>query len=291
MDGEIKKECNCGPECTCGCNEGKPCTCGNNGKHDHKCGCGDNCKCGGHSHSCGGFSRFLAGLLIAGGLCAAGYFPGYYYYQTKMNANYVSVKGLSEMDVKADLAVWELKFVVTGNDLTLAQQEMEQKGKLIASFLMEQGFNAAEINASSINTNDLLANPYRSNDVNASRYILTQTITVRSNNVDLVNKSLGQTGSLIAQGVVFDNQYGSPVSYVFTKLNEIKPKMLEEATKNAEASAREFAKSSDSQVGKIRRANQGIFSILPAEQTMNASEMTQINKKVRVVSTIEYWLK
>lgn len=285
------KTCDCGPECTCGCNEGKPCICGGKCKDGKKCKCGDNCKCGCHSRSCGGFSRFLAGLLIGGGLCAAGYFPGYYYYQTKMNANSVTVKGLSEMDVKADLAVWELKFVVTGNDLALAQQEMEQKGKLIAAFLMEQGFAAEEINASSINTNDLLANPYRSNDVNASRYILNQTITVRSHNVDLVEKSLGQTGSLISQGVVFDNQYGSPVSYVFTKLNDIKPKMLEEATKNAEASAREFAKSSDSEVGKIRRANQGVFSILPAEQTMNASEMTQINKKVRVVSTIEYWLK
>lgn len=290
MEKSGKKECNCGPECTCGCNEGKPCTCGN-GKKDSKCKCGSDCHCDSHSRSCGGFSRFLAGLLIAGGLCAAGYFPGYFYYQTKMNANSVSVKGLAEMDVKADLAVWELKFVVTGNDLALAQQEMDQKGTLIREFLTGQGFGAMEINASSINTNDLLANPYRSNDVNASRYILTQTMTVRSDNVELVEKSLGKTGSLIAQGVVFDNQYGSPVSYIFTKLNEIKPKMLEQATKNAEASAQEFAKSSDSQVGKIRRANQGVFSILPAEQTMNASEMTQINKKVRVVSTIEYWLK
>lgn len=281
---DVKKTCNCGPECKCGCNEGKECTCGG------QCKCGDSCKCGSHGH-CGGFSRFLAGLLIAGGLTAAGYFPGYYYYQTKMNANYVTVKGLAEMDVKADLAVWDLKFVVTGNDLALAQQEMTQKGSVIQGFLSEQGFAADEINAGAINTNDLLANPYRSNDVNASRYILTQTITVRSPKVDLVEESLSKTGNLISKGVVFDNQYGSPVSYIFTKLNEIKPKMLEEATKNAEASAQEFAKSSDSKVGKIRRANQGIFSILPSEQTMNASEMTQINKKVRVVSTIDYWLE
>ncbi len=290
MEEVEKKECNCGPDCKCGCQEGKPCTCGDKG-----CKCGDKCSCGCggkcHCKSGGGFSRFLAGLLIGAGLCAAGYFPGYYYYQAKMNSNYVTVKGLAEMDVKADLAVWDLKFVVTGNDLMLAQQEMEQKGQMILTFLTEQGFSPDEINAGSINTNDLLANPYRSNDITASRYILTQTVTVRSGKVDLVEKSLGKTGTLIAQGVVFDNQYGSPVSYVFTKLNDIKPKMLEQATKNAEASAQEFAKSSDSKVGKIRRANQGVFSILPAEQTMNSSEMTQINKKVRVVSTIDYWLE
>lgn len=273
---EVKKTCDCGPDCKCGCNEGKACT------------CGSKCKCKSH---CSGISRVIAGLFIAGGLAAAGYFPGYYYYMTKMNSNYVSVKGLSEVDVRADLAVWELRFVVTGNDLPLAQQEMAQKSTIIQTFLTGQGFANEEVNVGSINTNDLLANAYRSNDVNASRYILTQTITVRSASVDLVEKSLSNTGSLIAQGVVFDNQYGTPVSYIFTKLNDIKPKMLEEATQNAEASAQEFAKSSDSKVGKIRRANQGVFSILPAEQTMNASEMTQINKKVRVVSTIEYWLQ
>lgn len=287
MDNDYKnerKDCGCGnPNCTCG----DDCKC----TPESHCGCGGKCKCGSvKNHHCGGVSRFLAGLMIAGGLCAAGYFPGFFYYQSKMNSNYVSVKGLSEMDVKANLAVWELKFVVTGNDLQLAQQEMDQKSKLIMAFLAEQGFSANEINAGSINTNDLLANAYRSNDVNASRYILTQTITVRSQNVDAVDQSMGKTGNLIAQNIVFDNQYGSPVSYIFTNLNDIKPKMLEEATKNAEASAQEFAKSSDSKVGKIRRANQGVFSILPAEQTMNANEMTQINKKVRVVSTIEYWL-
>lgn len=266
--------------------ERKDCGCGN-----PNCTCGKDCKCGCNKHHCAGLSRVISGLLIAGGLAAAGYFPGHYYYQTKMNSNTVSVKGLSEMNVKADLAVWEMRFVVTGNDLALAQQEVAQKSAMIVEFLHTQGLSNDELNIGRIETNDLLANAYRSNDINASRYILNQTITVRTNNVDLVEKSLSKTGDLIAKGVVFDSQYGSPVSYIFTKLNEIKPKMLEEATKNAEASAQEFAKSSDSHVGKIRNANQGIFSILPGEQTMNASEMNQINKKVRVVSTIEYWLK
>ena len=74
-------------------------------------------------------------------------------------------------------------------------------------------------------------------------------------------------------------------------MNDIKPQMLEEATKNATAEAQEFAKSSDSKVGKIRRAQQGVFSILPREQTANAQESAQIDKKVRVVSTVEFWLE
>lgn len=284
---EDKKTCSCGPDCTCGCNDGKPCTCGCQDEKKCSCGCscGKSCKCG------KGMTRIFSALLIGVGLCAGGFFPGYYYYQTKMNSNYVTVKGLSEMPVRADLAVWDLKFVVTNNDLSLAQQEIAQKAQNIISFLKQQGFSDEEIIVESINTNDLMANPYRNEGAAASRYILNQTITVRSQKVDLVANSLGKTGDLIAQGIVFENQYGSPVSYIFTKLNEIKPKMLEEATKNAEASAQEFAKSSNSTVGKIKYANQGVFSILPSEQTAGASEASQIEKKVRVVSTIEYWLK
>ena len=102
---------------------------------------------------------------------------------------------------------------------------------------------------------------------------------------------LFRSGDLVAKGVILDNQYGSPVSYIFTRLNDIKPQMLEEATRNATAAAQEFAKSSDSKVGKIRRAQQGVFSILPREQANNTMESSQINKRVRVVSTVEFWLE
>lgn len=246
------------------------------------------CACSG---KCCGFSKVLSSVVLAAGLAAAGFFPGYYYYQSKFNYNTVSVKGLSEMDVRADLAVWDLKFVVTGSDIVAAQQEISAKAGLIKDFLLKQGFQENEINLGRIDTNDLMANPYRNNELSGARYILNQTVSVRSQDVDLVEKSIGKTSELIRAGIIFDSQsYGSPVSYIFTKLNEIKPQMLEEATKNAEVSAQEFAKSSGSKVGKIRRASQGVFSILPREQTAQASEMTQINKKVRVVSTVEYWL-
>ena len=135
-----------------------------------------------------------------------------------------------------------------------------------------------------------MANPYRGNEANTSRFILTQSISVKTNNVNLVEQSIPQTDSLIAKGIVFDNNEGYSVSYIFTKLNDIKPQMLADATQNAKKAAEEFAKNAHSKVGKIRRANQGVFSILPREQTATAYEAQQINKTVRVVSTVEYWL-
>lgn len=236
--------------------------------------------------------KIISAALLALGLILGGFFPGYYYYKAKLDNNSVTVKGLSEMDVKADLAIWKLKFVITGKELFNAQKEITSQASEILAFLKQQGFTETEIKLGRIETNDLMANPYRNNENNDMRFILSQTITVRSTNVDLVEESLTKTDNLISKGIIFDSSsYEYPVSYIFTKLNDIKPKMLEEATKNAKKAAYEFAKSSGSIVGKIRRANQGVFSILPREQTRGNSESQQIEKTVRVVSTIEYWLE
>lgn len=234
--------------------------------------------------------KLVSSVVLALGIAVGGFFPGYYYYQSRMESNFVTVKGLAEMDVRADLGVWDIKYVVTGNDLAAAQAEMEAQQKIILSFLKNLGFEDAEVAVKRTETNDLMANPYRNESVGSARYILTQSVQVTSQNVDLVEKAINSTGSLISKGIVFDSNNYNPVSYIFTKINDIKPQMLEEATKNAEAAANEFAKSSGTKVGKIRKANQGVFSILPREQTANAMEMNSIEKKVRVVSTVEYYL-
>ncbi len=250
-----------------------------------------NLECGHHhKHGCRK-GKILASALLAAGVALGGFFPGYYYYQAKVNSNFVTVKGLAEMDVKADLAIWKLKFVVTGNSLQSTQQEISRQRGLIYTFLAKQGISADQVTEDRVETNDLLANPYRSNNDMNFRFIVSQTLTVRSSDVETIDKALRQNGELVAQGIIFDSQsYGSPVSYIFTDLNKIKPQMLEEATKNAAAAADEFAKSSGSKVGRIRRASQGVFSILPRDET-DGMQTQFINKKVRVVSTIEYWLE
>ena len=229
-------------------------------------------------------------VIIALGLLFVGFFPGYYYYHSKFNYNAVTVKGLAETDVEADLAIWEIKYVATGNDLIETKNKLEKQTDAILAFLYDNNFSESEIEIGGIDTNDLMANPYRGNDAITSRFILTKTVTVRSNQVHNVAETYTKSSELINSGVVFENQYGSPISYIFTKLNDIKPQMLEEATKNARQAALEFAKSSDSRVGKIHSANQGVFSILPRDNS-NVSESQQINKKIRVVATVEYFLE
>lgn len=236
--------------------------------------------------------QLIACTILAVGIALGGFFPGYYYYITNHNNNIVTVKGLAEMDVSADLAFWKIKFKTTGDDLTALQQKMAGDLTTIENFLQKNGFDKSEIMVERINTNDLKTNPYRSGEIMDSRYILDQSITVRTTNVRLVESALSKIGDLVAKGIIFDNQdYTSPVSYLFTGLNQIKPKMLEMATKNAKQAAEQFALSSQSKVGKIKTANQGVFSILPREQIPGVSETEQINKTVRVVSTVVYYLE
>ncbi len=233
----------------------------------------------------------LSAVLLAIGLTLCGYFIGHFYYKAKTGANTVVVKGLAEKDVRADLAIWEMKYVVTDNDILKAQKEISGQTKIIQDFLRENGFKEEEITVGRLETNDLNANPYRNTYENNLRFILTQTITVKTDNVDLVAVTLNKSGDLVQKGIIFNSDYSAPVSYLFTKLNDIKPQMLRESTQNAKNAALEFAKSSSSKVGKIKYANQGVFSILPRIQTVSATEAQQIEKTVRVVSTIEYWLE
>ncbi|MBR1904052.1 MAG: SIMPL domain-containing protein, partial [Alphaproteobacteria bacterium] len=110
---------------------------------------------------------------------------------------------------------------------------------------------------------------------------------VRTDKVDAVADAVSQTNELVAKSIVLENQ---TAAYFFTKLNEVKPAMLKEATENARQAAHEFAQNSGSKVGKIKTANQGVFSIQPRDDP-NAYEPSQINKKVRVVATIDYFLE
>lgn len=235
-------------------------------------------------------STIITGALIAGGLALGGFFPGYYFYKTNFDMRTVKVKGLAEKDVKADLAVWNIRFQSADNVLTVAKKDIEAQEKTINDFLKNAGFSNDEIIIQGLNMQDAYADSYRDRNSIPARYTLNQTLTVRTNKVDLVSSTYPQIGDLVSKGVTF-NSYGNGVSYLFTELNSIKPKMLKEATQNARQAADEFAHNSNSKVGKIRSANQGVFSILAREEIPDQSEREQVNKKVRVVSTVEYYLE
>ena len=232
----------------------------------------------------------MFGGIVACGIALGGFFPGYYYYKTHLDMRTVVVKGLAEKDVVADLSVWNIRFQAADNILAEAKKSIENQEKVIKDFLKKAGFNEEEIIVQGLSMQDAYADSYRDRNSISARYTLNQTLTVRSTQVNLVSQVYPQIGELVSKGVVF-NSYGNGVAYLFTGLNGIKPMMLKEATQNARQAADEFALNSGSKVGKIRSANQGVFSIMAREDIPDQSESEQINKKVRVVSTIEYYLE
>ncbi len=216
---------------------------------------------------------------------------GHNYYSARHDLRYVSVKGIAEKQVEADFAVWPIRITAAHNNLTDAQNKISKDTKLIAEFLGKYGVPEAAISTQSPEVTDAQAQVYREG-ASTNRFIIAQTILVRTDQVAAVAEAASQVGALISAGVVLSGNYGqSGPYYKFTKLNDIKPAMIAEATKNAKDAAEQFARDSGARVGGIRTANQGLFQILAFGEAPGIMEENNRQKIVRVVTTVDYELR
>lgn len=227
------------------------------------------------------------GIFLAAGLSLAGYFIGQTLYNSKVALNTAESKGLAERRVRADQANWQLIFRVSGkekNKIPELYAEAEKRQQIIVSLLKENGFDAGEIKNGVI---DYSHEEYRDENqvLVDQKHTLVGSIHVETNKVKLVEKVRSSVNKLIAQGIDIDNR--AP-SYRFTKLNDIKPELLREATKNARLAANEFAINAGVNVGGIRSARQGNFYIRDAGE--DYGDTRKIEKEVRVVTTITFYL-
>ena len=222
------------------------------------------------------------GLFLAGGAIRKGIV------QFKEMDRTVTAKGLSEKEVKADKVTWPLKFKELANDPAEIYNDIAKDTRIIVEFLKANGISDEEISQAPPIMVDQQANMSYSSETVRYRYKANCVVTVVSKNVDLVRKLVNKQAELMRHGVtIIGNEYDDTgdVSYEFTGLNNIKPEMIAEATKNARKTAERFAEDSDSKLGKIRTADQGQFSI------ENRDQNTPWLKNVRVVTTVVYYLK
>ncbi|MDF1792357.1 MAG: SIMPL domain-containing protein [Thalassobaculaceae bacterium] len=231
----------------------------------------------------------LSAVVVAIGVAVGGKFIGDGFRDGRAADRFVSVKGVAEREVTANLAVWPVRITETGDDLGATQSRLEQDVDALIVFLVGEGILQENILRGRAEVQDLLAQAYRPDGIEKGRYILAQTVTVRTDNVTLVDTAAARIGELVKMGVVFA-ETGGP-SYVFTGLNEIKPDMIAEATKAAREGAQRFAEDSGSTVGAIRQANQGVFTIGPLVGWNSGNPAGAIEKRVRVVSTIDFFLR
>lgn len=196
----------------------------------------------------------------------------------------VTVRGLAEKEVDADLAVWKLSFSIGNNSLVSLQENVLQQTETVKTFLSDHGLHATDFTVLSPEINDATVSMYSNPENRSFDYVAKQTILVRSSNVQAVKKAAEDTIELLGKGVSVSSDWDAKVQYYFNGLNEIKPEMIAEATKNARAAAEQFAHDSKSKVGKIKNATQGLFSI------EDAAPGLEYRKNVRVVTTVVYTL-
>lgn len=231
-------------------------------------------------------------VVVAVGLAVGGWFIGDGFLESRRD-RYVTVKGLSERDVEADLALWPFRIAAAADDLGSAQSEIQRSTRLVREFLARQGVDTAGAELQGVEVTDRLAEQYGNASRSGPRYLVQQLMVVRSEDVAAVHGASQKVGELVDAGVVLRSGTGyGPVkpTFLFKRLNALKPEMIAEATASAREAALQFAEDSDSRLGGIRRANQGVFQILPRDNAPGIRESDQVGKTVRVVSTIEYYL-
>ncbi|PJE78296.1 hypothetical protein CI610_02771 [invertebrate metagenome] len=235
----------------------------------------------------GNFYLVISSLFIALGVAISGYFISETLYKSKLALNTADVRGLAERRVEADTAYWSIQYTVAGknkSDIPGLYKESEQDQEKIISLLKSSGFTEQEIIPGII---DYRKQEFRDENQKLveEKYLLVGAIEVQTKKVRLVSKVRAKLNVLIAQGLNIQN---NAPDYHFTRLNNIKPNMLKEATMNARVAANEFAKNAGVKVGGIRIARQGIFEIRDAGESY--SDTRKIEKDVRVITNITFFL-
>lgn len=227
---------------------------------------------------------FFAGLCVFLGLSALGYLLGNAALQIKSYERSVTVKGLSEQEYPADVVIWPIQFSVASNQLGDLYAALEKQSGEIREFLLSNGVEESEITQGAPAITDKSAQQYGGSARAEFRYTATQAVTVYSEKIPEIRQLMSKLSQLGKRGIVLEGGYQAQAEYLFTRLNDVKPAMIEDATTKAREVAQKFARDSESQLGKIKRASQGQFSIRDRDRNNPHIKM------VRVVSTVEYYL-
>lgn len=230
----------------------------------------------------------LFGGLVALGLAAGGWFVGQGVVNARVGDRSVTVRGLSERDVVADVAVLPLRFTASGDVLSEVQAQVDRNTQVVRAFLRAQGYRDEDVELGRLEVTDMLSREYRPDNITA-RFILAQTVVVRTSDVARVGATTRSLNELVRQGVVLQDFRGP--SYFFTGLNAVRPEMIAEATASARQGAEQFAEDSGQAVGPIKQATQGYFEIQPRDPTPDGDESSTPNKRLRVVTTVTYRLR
>lgn len=221
--------------------------------------------------------------VMALGVVSGGYLLGDGLLRAKEADRSVTVRGLAERNVTADLATWTISYSDTGEDLSAVQAKVRADTQAVESFFADLGFPREALHPTGANVSTI-------NDNGVTRYTVRQRLALRTTDIARAQRAVARQFDLVNRGVLLEE--GSGMAYTFTRLNSIKPAMVAEATKDARAAAEQFAKDSGTSVGAIRDATQGYFEIESRDGDSGGGWGVSDTpyKKVRVVTTVNFSL-
>lgn len=226
-------------------------------------------------------SLLASALILALGIAAGGFFIGEGISGRNDSRRIISVKGLSEREVPASVATWTIGYSATGNDLERINKQLGDSTKAVLAFLKAASFDEADMAVQPPALHDTSMDQRdKDSPPPPERYSASQAVLLRTSKVDAIKPTLASASNLMMSGVLLSGK--AEPKYVFNQLNEIKPGMIQEATRNARLAAEQFARDSQTTLGKLRNATQGWF------QVENRDEATPERKTVRVVVDVEY---
>ncbi|MEM7544359.1 MAG: SIMPL domain-containing protein [Pseudomonadota bacterium] len=236
----------------------------------------------------------LAGVSLGAGIALAAWLLAGAIIDTQTPPRLVSVKGLSERVVEADLATWRLPFRGQGADRQTAIRDAIAARDAALALGAAGGLSQAEmmVEPFSLSLERTYIQIGGGRQEERLRYIASGALRMRSEDVDVIEALTGRSAELLDQGVLLGtSDYGEMprAHYSFSGFNALKPEMIAEATMNARAAARQFAADSGSVVGRITSANQGVVQITAADGDYD--ERAERRKRIRVVSTVKYELE
>ena len=220
--------------------------------------------------------------VLAIGVIAGGYLLGDGLKRAKAADRSVTVRGLAEKDVTADLATWSISYSATGTDLPTVRAEIDANTQELKAYFASLGFKPDALTPVGAGVNQ-----YLNNGIN--NITITQRMLLRTTDIARAQRAVAQQFDLVRRGVTL--QEGSGMRYSFTRLNDLNPPMVAAATRDARAAAEQFAKDSGAGVGGIKSATQGYFSIDPRDGEGGDGSSDTPYKKVRVVTTVDFYLK
>lgn len=226
------------------------------------------------------FDSLFPALFLATGIAFGGYFVGQGMVRHNQTSK-IAVKGLAEREVPASMAIWTLSYSASGDQLPDLNVKLGESATAVKEFLKTAGFDDADIALQPPSIRDhSMETRDKDAQAPAARFSASQSVLLRTQKIQWVKPAVSTTGSLMQKGVLL--QSISDPRFYFEDLNSIKPGMIEEATKNARVAGEQFARDSQTELGKLLNATQGRFQIDDRDAA------TPERKIVRVIVDVEY---